>query len=83
MGLHGIKVFIGYFHWLSWEKLPVHKNYGGMGFKDLAVGTKGVSQYHLLNFDNNKVLKISIGYAKQFVQVYKIHNQSTIHKDSD
>jgi len=36
MGLHGIKVFIGYFHWLSWEKLPVHKNYGGMGFKDLA-----------------------------------------------
>jgi hypothetical protein len=23
-------------HWLSWEKLSVHKNHGGMGFKDLA-----------------------------------------------
>lgn len=22
-------------HWLSWDKLTVHKNYGGMGFKDL------------------------------------------------
>jgi len=47
------------------------------------VGTKGVSQYHLLSFDNNKVLKSSIGLTKQFVQVYRIHNQSTIHKDSD
>ena len=46
------------------------------------VGTKGVSQYHLLSFDNNKVLKSSIGLTKQFVQVYRIHNQSTIHKDS-
>jgi len=27
--------------------------------------------------------KSSIGLAKQFVQVYRIHNQSTIHKDSD
>jgi len=25
----------------------------------LSVGTKGVSQYHLLSFDNNKVLKIT------------------------
>jgi hypothetical protein len=23
-------------HWLSWEKLSIHKNHGGMGFKDLA-----------------------------------------------
>jgi len=23
-------------HWLSWEKLSVHKNHGGMSFKDLA-----------------------------------------------
>ena len=23
-------------HWLSWDKLSVHKNHGGMGFKDLA-----------------------------------------------
>lgn len=22
-------------HWLSWERLSIHKNYGGMGFKDL------------------------------------------------
>lgn len=29
-----------------------------------AVGTKGVSQNHLLSFDDNKVLKLSIGYAK-------------------
>ena len=28
------------------------------------VGTKGVSQNHLLSFDDNKVLKLSIGYAK-------------------
>jgi len=30
----------------------------------LPVGTKGVSQNHLLSFDDNKVLKLSIGYAK-------------------
>jgi hypothetical protein len=23
-------------HWISWERLYVHKNYGGIGFKDLA-----------------------------------------------
>ena len=28
------------------------------------VGTKGVSQNHLLSFDDNKVLKLSIEYAK-------------------
>jgi len=28
----------------------------------LFVGTKGVSQNHLLSFDDNKVLKLSIGY---------------------
>jgi len=28
------------------------------------LGTKGVSQNHLLSFDDNKVLKLSIGYAK-------------------
>jgi len=28
------------------------------------VGKKGVSQNHLLSFDDNKVLKLSIGYAK-------------------
>lgn len=22
-------------HWLAWDKLTVHKKYGGMGFKDL------------------------------------------------
>jgi len=22
-------------HWLSWDKLTVHKKFGGMGFKDL------------------------------------------------
>ena len=22
-------------HWMSWPKLLMHKNYGGMGFKDL------------------------------------------------
>jgi len=31
---------------------------------DTFVGTKGVSQNHLLSFDDNKVLKLSIGYAK-------------------
>jgi hypothetical protein len=24
-------------HWLSWEKLSVHKNSEGMGFKDLTI----------------------------------------------
>ena len=28
------------------------------------VGTKGVLQNHFLSFDDNKVLKLSIGYAK-------------------
>jgi len=28
------------------------------------VGTKGVSHNHRLSFDDNKVLKFSIGYAK-------------------
>ena len=28
------------------------------------VGTKGVSKNHLLSFDDNKVLKLSIGYVK-------------------
>jgi hypothetical protein len=23
-------------HWMSWEKLAMHKTHGGMGFKDLA-----------------------------------------------
>ena len=36
------------------------------------VGTKGVSQNHLLSFDDNKVLKLSIGYAKHLFKVYKI-----------
>ena len=31
---------------------------------DDSVGTKGVSQNHLLSFDDNKVLKLSIGNAK-------------------
>jgi len=29
-----------------------------------SVGTKGVSHNHRLSFDDNKVLKLSIGYAK-------------------
>ena len=36
----------------------------GRGVYDFIVGTKGVSQNHLLSFDDNKVLKLSIGYAK-------------------
>ena len=28
------------------------------------VGAKGVSQNHLLSFDDNKLLKLSIGYDK-------------------
>ena len=36
------------------------------------VGTKGVSQNHLLSFDDNKVLKLSIGYAKHLFKVYRI-----------
>jgi len=28
------------------------------------VGTKGVSHNHRFSFDDNKVLKLSIGYAK-------------------
>jgi len=33
-------------------------------FQDVFVGTKGVSHNHRLSFDDNKVLKLSIGYAK-------------------
>jgi len=35
-----------------------------MFYNHHSVGTKGVSQNHLLSFDDNKVLKLSIGYAK-------------------
>jgi len=42
------------------------KNHSIMLFTSNAnsVGTKGVSQNHLLSFDDNKVLKLSIGYDK-------------------
>jgi len=40
--------------------------------KGEVVGTKGVSQNHLLSFDDNKVLKLSIGYAKHLFKVYRI-----------
>jgi len=30
----------------------------------LSIGTKGFSQLYHLSFDDNKVLKLSIGYAK-------------------
>jgi len=33
-----------------------------------SVGTNGVLQNHLLSFDDNKVLKLSIGYAKLLEQ---------------
>ena len=36
------------------------------------VGTKGVSQNHLLSFDNNKVLKSIYWICWTFVQVYRI-----------
>jgi len=36
------------------------------------VGTKGVSQNHLLSFDDNNVLKLSNGYAKHLFKVYRI-----------
>ena len=38
--------------------------------KGEVVGTKGVSQNHLLSFDDNKVLKLSIGYAKHLFKVF-------------
>ena len=40
--------------------------------KATIVGTKGVSQNHLLSFDDNKVLKIINWKCKTFVQVYRI-----------
>ena len=48
-----------------------------------SVGTKGVSQNHLLSFDNNKVLK---NYQLDMLNIcssVQDHNQSSIHKDSD
>jgi len=47
------------------------------------VGTKGVSQNHLLSFDDNKVLKLSSGYAKHLFKSVQDLNQSIIHRDSD
>jgi len=47
------------------------------------VGTKGVSQNHLLSFDHNKVLK---NYQLDMLNIcssVQDHNQSTINKDSD
>jgi len=35
-----------------------------LNWGDICVGTKGVSQFYHLCFDDNKVLKLSIGYAK-------------------
>lgn len=31
---HGRLLNMG-MHWMSWDKLTIHKNHGGMGFKDL------------------------------------------------
>jgi len=47
------------------------------------VGTKGVSQNHLLSFDDNKVLKIINWILLNICSSVQDHNQSTIHKDSD
>ena len=47
------------------------------------VGTKGVSRNHLLSFDNNKVLKLSIGYAKHLFKVYRILIKVSFIEDSD
>jgi len=47
------------------------------------VGTNGVSQNHLLSFDDNKVLK---NYQLDMLNIcssVQDPNQSTIHKDSD
>jgi len=47
------------------------------------VGTKGVSQNHLLSFDDNKVLK---NYQLDMLNIcssVQDYNQSTINKDSD
>ena len=44
---------------------------------------KGVSQVTYWVLTITRYWKYSIGYAKQFVQVCRIHNQSTILRDSD
>jgi len=48
-------------HWLSWEKLSVHKNHGGMGFKDLAafnVAMLGKQGWHLQTNSESLVSRI-------------------------
>jgi len=47
------------------------------------VGTKGVSQNHLLSFDDNKVLKNYQLDMPNICSSVQDHNQSTIHKDSE
>jgi len=59
-------------HQLIIVKKRVHKNLISFNYdcgekkmkREVSVGTKGISQNHLLSFDDNKVLKLSIGYAK-------------------
>jgi len=47
------------------------------------VGAKGVSQNHLLSFDDNKVLKIINWICKSICSSVQDPNSSTINKDSD
>ena len=51
--------------------------------RGLCVGTNGVSQNHLLSFDDNKVLKIINWICKTICSSVQDPKQSTIHKDSD
>jgi hypothetical protein len=71
-------------HWLSWEKLSVHKNHGGMGFKDLAtfkVEMLGKQGWKVQTHFDNLVSRIfkSRYYSNRSYLVSKLgHNTSFV-----
>jgi len=64
-------------HWLSWEKLSMHKNHGGLGFKDLSafnLAMLGKQGWKFLTEPQSLVSRISKSYLSATIG----HNPSYV-----